>query len=63
MWTKPTWSMPLPQKERLTFIENIEESNKYFFFIRPRRFGKSLLLSTLRAYFEGKKGTVQGAED
>jgi hypothetical protein len=30
------------------------ESNPYFL-SRPRRFGKSLLLSTLKAYFEGKK--------
>ena len=27
---------------------------------RPRRFGKSLLLSTLRAYFEGKKNLFAG---
>ena len=30
-------------------------SGKYFFLSRPRRFGKSLLVSTLRSYFEGKK--------
>ena len=39
--------MPLPLKEILTFC-------------RPRRFGKSLLLSTLRAYFEGKKELFKG---
>ena len=27
---------------------------KYFFLSRPRRFGKSLLVSTLQSYFEGK---------
>jgi hypothetical protein len=31
-----------------------QEANPYFL-SRPRRFGKSLLLSTLKAYFEGKK--------
>ena len=30
-------------------------SGKYFFLSRPRRFGKSLLVSTLEAYFSGKK--------
>ena len=33
---------------------------KYFFLSRPRRFGKSLLLSTLRAYFEGRKELFKG---
>ncbi|MEE0528199.1 MAG: AAA family ATPase, partial [Prevotellamassilia sp.] len=31
-----------------------------YFLSRPRRFGKSLLLSTLRAYFEGKKELFKG---
>ena len=30
-------------------------SGKYFFLSRPRRFGKSLLVSTMQSYFEGKK--------
>ena len=30
-------------------------SGKYFFLSRPRRFGKSLLVSTFQSYFEGKK--------
>ncbi|MDJ0837394.1 MAG: AAA family ATPase [Acidobacteriota bacterium] len=32
----------------------------YFFFPRPRRFGKSLLVSTLEAMFRGKKGLFTG---
>ena len=32
----------------------------YFFLSRPRRFGKSLLLSTLKAYFEGRKDLFEG---
>ena len=33
---------------------------KYFFLNRPRRFGKSLLTSTFRSYFEGKKDLFKG---
>ena len=33
---------------------------KYMFLSRPRRFGKSLLASTLHAYFEGKKELFEG---
>lgn len=33
---------------------------KYFFLSRPRRFGKSLLTSTFRSYFEGKKDLFKG---
>lgn len=33
---------------------------KYLFLSRPRRFGKSLLTSTLHAYFEGRKELFQG---
>ena len=32
----------------------------YFFLSRPRRFGKSLLVSTFQSYFEGKKELVEG---
>lgn len=38
--------------DKTPFIENIEESNKYFFFIRPRRFGKSLTLSMLENNYD-----------
>jgi len=31
-----------------------------YFLSRPRRFGKSLLVSTLRAYFEGRKNLFEG---
>lgn len=33
---------------------------KYVFLSRPRRFGKSLLLSTLKAFFEGKRDLFKG---
>ena len=34
--------------------------SKYIFLSRPRRFGKSLLVSTLQSYFEGKKDLFKG---
>ena len=37
----------------------VHESGKYFFF-RPRRFGKSLLLSTMKYYFEGRHDLFEG---
>lgn len=36
--------------------------NNYIFLSRPRRFGKSLLLSTIRYYFEGRKNLFKGLE-
>ena len=41
--------------DKTPFIEDIEESNKYFFYIRPRRFGKSLTLSMLENYYDINK--------
>ena len=35
-------------------------SSSYVFLSRPRRFGKSLLISTLKAYFEGEKDLFKG---
>lgn len=35
-------------------------SGKYIFLSRPRRFGKSLLVTTLQSYFEGKKDLFKG---
>lgn len=33
--------------DKTAFIEKTENANKFFFFIRPRRFGKSLALGML----------------
>lgn len=41
-------------------IYNLIDSGKYYFLSRPRRFGKSLLLSTIKAYFEGRKDLFEG---
>ena len=35
-------------------------ASKYMFLSRPRRFGKSLLISTLEAYFQGRKDLFKG---
>ena len=41
--------------DKTPFIETIEGSHKYFFFIRPRRFGKSLTISMLEHYYDINK--------
>lgn len=47
--------------DKTTFIEKIAKSrSKYYFLGRPRRFGKSLFLSTLRFFFEGQRDLFKG---
>ncbi len=48
--------------DKTRYIHNLvaSESNGCYFLSRPRRFGKSLLLSTLKAIFEGKKELFEG---
>lgn len=41
--------------DKTALIYDLVHFNKYVFLSRPRRFGKSLLLSTLAAYFQGQK--------
>lgn len=41
--------------DKTKYIHNLAQNNVPYFLSRPRRFGKSLLLSTMKAYFEGKK--------
>ena len=38
--------------DKTRFIPLIEEADRFFFFIRPRRFGKSLTLNTLQHYYD-----------
>ena len=38
--------------DKTRFIPTMEQANKFFFFIRPRRFGKSLTLSMLKHYYD-----------
>ena len=46
--------------DKTAFVWRIANIGKPYFFNRPRRFGKSLLLSTFEAYFEGKKELFDG---
>lgn len=55
------------RKEDLFYIDKTEyvyrmthTDGTYFFLSRPRRFGKSLLVSTFESYFEGKKELFEG---
>ena len=41
-------------------IYKLAVTGRYYFLSRPRRFGKSLLISTLEAYFSGKKDLFAG---
>lgn len=41
--------------DKTHIVYELAHSGSYYFLSRPRRFGKSLLLSTIQAYFEGKK--------
>ena len=38
--------------DKTAFIPLIEQSDRFFFFIRPRRFGKSLTLNMLQHYYD-----------
>ena len=38
--------------DKTRYIESVENSNRFFFFIRPRRFGKSLTMSMLQHYYD-----------
>lgn len=46
--------------DKTALMYQLVQSGKYYFLSRPRRFGKSLLLSTIQAYFEGKKELFHG---
>ena len=41
--------------DKTALLYRLTHDSKYYFLSRPRRFGKSLMLSTLEAYFQGKK--------
>lgn len=46
--------------DKTSFIDKLVNSGKPYFLSRPRRFGKSLFLSTLKSYFEGRKDLFEG---
>lgn len=46
--------------DKTSILYKLINTGKCYFLSRPRRFGKSLTLSTLKAYFEGKKELFDG---
>lgn len=46
--------------DKTQLVYQLVKTGKYYFLSRPRRFGKSLLLSTLEAYFKGQKELFAG---
>ena len=46
--------------DKTALIYKLAATGKYYFLSRPRRFGKSLLVSTMEAYFKGKKEQFDG---
>ena len=46
--------------DKTSYVPALLRQGQYIFLSRPRRFGKSLLLSTLKAYFEGRRELFKG---
>ena len=46
--------------DKTALVRKMTSEGKCFFLSRPRRFGKSLLMSTIEAYFKGKKHLFEG---
>ena len=46
--------------DKTALIYQMVKTGSYYFLSRPRRFGKSLLVSTLEAYFQGKEELFEG---
>ena len=46
--------------DKTALIYKLATTGRYYFLSRPRRFGKSLLISTMEAYFRGKRELFKG---
>jgi len=46
--------------DKTQYLYSLKNEGRIYFLNRPRRFGKSLLISTLQCYFEGKKDLFKG---
>ena len=46
--------------DKTMFIHRLVSTGSYYFLSRPRRFGKSLLVSTMEEYFKGNKELFEG---
>ncbi len=48
--------------DKTGYVYRLAQDFKFVFLSRPRRFGKSLLLSTMKSYFEGRRDLFEGLE-
>ena len=48
--------------DKTGYVYRLAQQFKFVFLSRPRRFGKSLLLSTMKSYFEGRRDLFEGLE-
>ena len=46
--------------DKTFFVKRLVDNGRYYFLSRPRRFGKSLFLDTLKSAFEGRKELFKG---
>lgn len=46
--------------DKTMYVHRLVSNGKYYFLSRPRRFGKSLLLSTIEAFFLGRRDLFEG---
>lgn len=56
---EPYWRW-LCYVDKTALICKLATTGRYYFLSRPRRFGKSLLISTMNAYFSGKRELFKG---
>ncbi|MBR6979322.1 MAG: AAA family ATPase, partial [Prevotella sp.] len=48
--------------DKTGYVYRLAQQFQFVFLSRPRRFGKSLLLSTMKSYFEGRRDLFEGLE-
>ena len=48
--------------DKTGYVYHLAQQFQFVFLSRPRRFGKSLLLSTMKSYFEGRRDLFEGLE-
>lgn len=46
--------------DKTSYIHRLVTTGKYYFLSRPRRFGKSLLMSTIEEFFKGQRDLFEG---
>ena len=46
--------------DKTAYIRTLVEEGKHYFLSRPRRFGKSLFVDTLKELFEGNEALLRG---